>query len=212
MARDTLSELRPSHEPDCKHNYARRQPVTLRSSSLGMATSKSLEAPRCPATLEEFPKQLNDNREAWYNYTCDAANQNAYLISENAVLRNQIVELQEKETAVRSELTEAQGVTRFQQKEGESLYARYYNRDRKRSDNLSSQTSCEYLRDAPCPLPWPRRICQRYFTASDSIYSRRQQKDLNRFVKQNYQKLTVNRDRFRTPKERMAYVISRVRI
>lgn len=35
-------------------------------------------------------------------------------------------------------------------------------------------------------------------------------KDLNRFVSQVYQKLTVNRDRFRTPQERMTYVTSRL--
>lgn len=34
--------------------------------------------------------------------------------------------------------------------------------------------------------------------------------DLNRFVSQVYQKLTANRDRFRTPQERMTYVTSRL--
>jgi hypothetical protein len=35
-------------------------------------------------------------------------------------------------------------------------------------------------------------------------------KDLNRFTTQIYQKLTINRDRFRTPEERIAYVTSRL--
>jgi cell division protein FtsB len=57
--------------------------------------------------LEDFLKQVDENCEAWYNYVCEAANQNAYLSNENASLRKQVIDLQEKGTAIRAKLSEA---------------------------------------------------------------------------------------------------------
>jgi hypothetical protein len=50
---------------------------------------------------------VDENREAWYNYVCEAANQNAYLSNKNASLREQVIDLQEKGTAIRAKLSEA---------------------------------------------------------------------------------------------------------
>jgi hypothetical protein len=50
---------------------------------------------------------VDENREAWYNYVCEAANQNAYLSNENASLCEQVIDLQEKGTAIRAKLSEA---------------------------------------------------------------------------------------------------------
>jgi cell division protein FtsB len=72
-----------------------------------MAAPTLSQAPGCPDSLEDFLKQVDKNREAWYNYVCEAANQNAYLSNENASLREQVMDLQEKETATRAELSEA---------------------------------------------------------------------------------------------------------
>ena len=58
-----------------------------------MAAPTQPQAPGCPDSLEDFLKQVDENREAWYSYVCEAANQNAYLSNENASLREQVIDL-----------------------------------------------------------------------------------------------------------------------
>jgi hypothetical protein len=53
-----------------------------------MAAPTLSQALGCLNSLEDFLKQVDENREAWYNYVCKAANQNAYLSNENASLRD----------------------------------------------------------------------------------------------------------------------------
>jgi hypothetical protein len=72
-----------------------------------MESSEPLRPPRTPATLEEFLLQVNENREAWYNYICEVSNQNTYLQNENTSLREQTIELQGKEASARSEISES---------------------------------------------------------------------------------------------------------
>jgi hypothetical protein len=58
-----------------------------------MAAPTQLQASGCPDSLEDFLKQVDENREAWYYYVCEAANQNAYLSNENTSLREQVIDL-----------------------------------------------------------------------------------------------------------------------
>jgi outer membrane translocation and assembly module TamA len=195
-----------------------------------MAAPTLSQAPGCPDSLEDFLKQVDKNREAWYNYVCEAANQNAYLSNENASLREQVMDLQEKETATRAELSEAQSIIRFQQKERETLSTRAIRAEIERDQALqkatqavnasvtppaSTSTPAEITQDtlpratafiAPEP-PEKSRLSEKI---PDTDKFSGDSKDLNRFVNQIYQKLTVNRDRFRAPEERMAYVTSRL--
>ena len=83
---------------------------------------------------------MDENRKAWYNYVCEAANQNAYLSNENASLREQVIDLQEKGTAIRAELSEAQGVIRFQQKEKDTLATRAIRAEIERDQALQKAT------------------------------------------------------------------------
>jgi hypothetical protein len=195
-----------------------------------MAAPTQLQAPGCPDSLEDFLKQVDENREAWYNYVCEAANQNAYLSNENASLREQVIDLQEKGTAIRAELSEAQGVIRFQQKEKDTLATRAIRAEIELDQALQKATQAvNTSATPPTSISTPAEITQdtlpratAFIAPEPSETSRLSEKlpdtdkfsgdgkDLNRFTTQIYQKLTINRDRFRTPEERMAYVTSRL--
>lgn len=195
-----------------------------------MATPTLSQAPGCPDSLEDFLKQVDENREAWYNYVSEAANHNAYLSNENASLREKVMDLQEKETVTRSELSEAQSIIRFQQKERETLSTRAIRAEIERDQAVqravqaanttttptaSASTPTEITQDnllqATVPIaPGPPEKPRLSEKLPDTDKFSGDSKDLNRFVNQIYQKLTVNRDRFRTPEERMAYVTSRL--
>lgn len=195
-----------------------------------MAIPTLIQAPGCPATLDEFLKQVDDNREAWYEYACEAANQNTYLLDENSILRNQITELQEKETTTRAELSEAQSIIRFQQNERDTLTSRAIRAEIERDQATQKMTQDVNMSTTPpASASTPAEITQdtlpratAFIVPEPSENSRLSEKlpdtdkfsgdskDLNRFINQVYQKLTVNRDRFRTPVARMAYVTSRL--
>lgn len=195
-----------------------------------MAAPTLSQAPGCPDSLGDFLKQVDENREAWYHYVREATNQNAYLSNENASLREQVIDLQEKGTATRAELSEAQGVIRFQQKEKETLSTRAIRAEIERDQAVeravqavntsatppaSTSTPAEITQDTlpratAFIAPEPSENSRLSEKLPDTDKFSGDSKDLNRFVNQIYQKLTVNRDRFRTPEERMAYVTSRL--
>ena len=126
-----------------------------------MAASTQLQAPGCPDSLEDFLKQVDENREAWYSYVCEAANQNAYLSNENASLREQVIDLQEKGTATRAELSEAQGVIRFQQKEKDTLATRAIRAEIERDQALQKATQAvNASATPPASISTPAEITQ----------------------------------------------------
>jgi hypothetical protein len=90
---------------------------------------------------------VDENREAWYHYVCEAANQNAYLSNENTSLREQVIDLQEKGTATHAELSEAQSIIRFQQKERDTLSTRAIRAEIERDQALQKATQTILYRE-----------------------------------------------------------------
>ena len=140
------------------------------------------------------------------------------------------MDLQEKETTTRTKLSEAQSIIRFQQEERETLSTRAIRAEIERDQAVqravqavntsatppaSTSTPAEITQDTlpqatafVAPEPSENSRLSKKLPNTDKFSG--DSKDLDRFINQIYQKLTVNRDRFRTPEERMAYVTSRL--
>ncbi len=182
--------------------------------------------PIVPRDLEHFQSHVSEHPGPWFEYlqVCHEVAEN--LSSEVTGLRQTVQEaekqLASKISQIEYQREEHDRITdRFQSKlaaaEAEKLNALAAAAPVVKtpetlplSGDAAENAPAHATRAPTTPAPAPReppRLSERIPDPDKFVGD---SKDLNRFVSQVYQKLTVNRDRFRTPQERMTYVTSRL--
>ena len=182
--------------------------------------------PIVPRDLEHFQSHVSEHPGPWFEYLqlCHEVAEN--LSSENCGLRQTV---QEAEKQLASKISQVE----FQREEHDRLTDRLQNKlataeaeklnalataaplvktpeTLPPSDDAAENAPADATRAPATPAPAPREPARLSGRIPDPDKFVGDSKDLNRFVSQVYQKLTVNRDRFRTSQERMTYVTSRL--
>jgi len=184
------------------------------------------EPPIVPQDFDHFQSHVSENPAPWFEYLQLCHDVVERLSAENATLR-QTVQDAEKQLASKANQMEYQReeydrlADRLQSKlitaEAEKLNALAAaapvvgTPETTPLPNESAENAPAHATRAPtAPATAPREPLRLSERIPDPDKFLGDSKDLNRFVSQVYQKLTVNRDRFRTPQERMTYVTSRL--
>lgn len=184
------------------------------------------EPPIVPRDFDHFQSHVSENPAPWFEYLQLCHDVAERMSAENATLR-QTVQEAEKQLASKTIQME------YQREEYDRLADRLQSKlITAEAEKLNALAAAAPVVGTPETTPLPHESAEnapahatRAPTASAAApreplrLSERipdpdkflgDSKDLNRFVSQVYQKLTVNRDRFRTPQERMTYVTSRL--
>lgn len=184
------------------------------------------EPPVVPRDLDHFHGHVSENPAPWFEYLQLCHKVAERLSSENITLR-QTLQVAEKEVTSRT------NQIGYQREEHDRLVDRLQNKlVTAEAEKLNALAAAAPVVGTPETIPLPDEPAEnapahatRASTTPATAPSEPPRlseripdpdkflgdsKDLNRFVSQVYQKLTVNRDRFRTPQERMTYVTSRL--
>ncbi len=197
-----------------------------------MEASDSPRPPSYPGSLQEFLQHVNESPETWYDYISLADSQLNQLASNIVDLRTQSAN---KDTQLANKGSEIQKLTlqlEFRQADYDRLQQKLINAEKEKDLAITqtqataipnvrflpttpTPTSAEALPAAPLPTP----PLASYEASENSRTSERipdpekfdgDRNDLSRFVDQISAKLTVNRDRFPSSRERKVYVVNRL--
>lgn len=184
------------------------------------------EPPVVPQDLGHFQGHVSENPAFWFEYLQLCHQVAERLSSENTTLR-QTLQVAEKEVTSKTNQIEYQReehdhvVDRLQKKlitaEAEKLNALATAapvvgtpETTPLPDEPAENAAAHATRASAAPAAASREVSRLSERIPDPDKFFGDSKDLSRFISQVYQKLTVNRDRFCTPQERMTYVTSRL--
>jgi hypothetical protein len=188
--------------------------------------------PSCPGSLEEFLQHVTESPETWYDYISSADSQLNQLTSDIADLCTQASSKDALLTSKKEEIQRLSHQVEFHQENYDRLQRKLIDTEKEKDlaiaqakataipnvryfPNTPTPTSTEALLAAPLPTSPPAP----YEPSESSRTSERipdpekfdgNRNDLSRFIDQISAKLTVNRDRFPSTRERKVYVVNRL--
>lgn len=197
-----------------------------------MEASVPPRPPSYPGSLEEFLQHVTESPETWYDYISSADSQLNQLTSDITDLRAQASSKDAQLASKGEEIQRLSHQVEFHQENYDRLQRKLIDAEKEKDlaitqakataipnvryfPNTPTPTSTEALLAAPLLTP----PLAPYEPSENSRTSERipdpekfdgDRNDLSRFVDQISAKLTVNRDRFPSSRERKVYVVNRL--